>query len=326
MTSGAPVTPAPTPSPTEQASAAAAADDAVGVNGDPLIMGLSNQVFFFDGRSGSWYSAVSTPSFQWNMGLETYKGCPKHADNFVAGVGFTFFDKKGKADKRVKVKVLNPHGGVNVGCGGGSANCLGFGSLEIEIDGVAHVTGGDYEFMDGGGRIVAFNTFYECSRKWYDFDTNNLSSSSRRLENDKPDVFDVLGSLKPTMVDPEVCQKWMTDRHDQGNLFDQPGRWSTVIIETPDITFHLEYKQQNEVCDAHTIDVWISSVSLNFLAEHWEGVIGETKLDSQTAGSAGTRSMKKEISRAEALKYPRDDAYEVRSPFSTKCKGCAKRR
>jgi hypothetical protein len=330
-----PVTPAPTPpAPTPAPVAAAAAADAGGVNGDPLIMGLSNQVFFFDGKSGSWYSAVSAPSFQWNMELQTYNSCPEHADNFVAGVGLTFFDKKGKAEKQVKVKVVNPQGGVNVGCGGGSANCLGFGSLEIEIDGVVHVTGGDYKFKDGAGRIVAFNTFYQCSRKWYDFgvrpsfldDTNDLSSSSRRLENDKPDVFDVLDGLKSTMIDPEVCQKWMADRHDQDNLFDQAGHWSTVIVETPDITFHLEYKQQNELCDAHTIDVWISSVSPTLLAEHWEGVIGETKLDSHTANSAGTRSMKKVVSRAEALKYPSDDAYEVQSPFSSKCKGCAKKR
>ena len=36
-----------------------------GSNGDPIIMGLSGQVFKFDGRSGAWYSGISAPSFQY---------------------------------------------------------------------------------------------------------------------------------------------------------------------------------------------------------------------------------------------------------------------
>jgi hypothetical protein len=39
----------------------------------------------------------------------------------------------------------------------------------------------------------------------------------------------------------------------------------------------LRCKQENERCNAHSIDVWISSVSPALLKESWEGVVGETK-------------------------------------------------
>jgi hypothetical protein len=325
-----PITPSPTNAPIPAATPAPTF--AGGVNGDPLIIGLSGQLFFFDGRSGGWYSAISTPSFQWNMELQTYKNCPYHADNFVSGVGFTFYNRKGKAQKKVKVNVVNPQRGVNIGCGKGSANCLGSGSLEVIIDGVKHVTGGDYKFKDGGGRIVAFNTFYQCSRKWYDFDVRPPTLeeegtgllAGRRLNNDERNVFDVITGLKPTMIDEHVCQKWMTDREERDDLFDQAGHWSTVIIETKDITLHLEYKQQNELCESHSIDVWVSSVSASLLEEEWEGIIGETKDASYDGNNRSV--MAKPKSRAKVLKYAKDHDYEVVSPFATKCKGCTKKR
>jgi len=37
--------------------------------------------------------------------------------------------------------------------------------------------------------------------------------------------------------------------------------YSTIIIQTGDINLLLEYKQDHERCDAHSIDVWISSFS-----------------------------------------------------------------
>jgi hypothetical protein len=127
-----------------------------GVNGDPLIMGLSGQLFYFDGRSGAWYSAVSTKSFQWNMRTQVFENCPADSNNFISGVGFTIGNRK------VEVNVVNAYN-VDVGCGSGNEqHCLGSGSLELIIDGAKHTFGGDYSFKDGTGRIVAFNTYHQC--------------------------------------------------------------------------------------------------------------------------------------------------------------------
>jgi hypothetical protein len=67
-------------------------------------------------------------------------------------------------------------------------------------------------------RITVFNTFYACSRKWYDFemrpadDLGNSTSlrSGRALAVDEPGVFDVNMGLKKTMIEevvPEVDRR-----------------------------------------------------------------------------------------------------------------------
>ena len=131
-----------------------------GVNGDPLIMGLSGQLFYFDGHSGAWYSVVSTKSFQWNMRTQVFENCPADSNNFISGVGFTIGNRK------IQVNVVNAYN-VDVGCGTGTEqHCLGSGSLELIVDGVKHSLGGDYTFKDGSGRIVAFNTYHQCKSTW----------------------------------------------------------------------------------------------------------------------------------------------------------------
>mmetsp|Transcript_16734 Transcript_16734/g.27765 ORF Transcript_16734/g.27765 Transcript_16734/m.27765 type:complete len:567 (+) Transcript_16734:52-1752(+) len=321
-----PPTPAPTPAPivpTVVPTPAAVIKNA-GVNGDPLIMGLKGQLFKFDGRSGAWYSAVSTPTFQWNMRISQFEGCPAKSDTFCSGAGFTFFDSKRRKTRTIEVNVVNEHN-VDVGCGGEKKNCLGAGSLEIMLDGTKVVVGGDYKFKDGTGRVLAFNTFYQCARKWYDFEEVDVPEGKpkqtslregRRLEtSNTPGVFDVMDDLLgETMIDKEVCSKWTDDRKSLGDLFDQGGHYSTVIIQTEEITLHVEYKQENERCNAHSVNVWMSSVNEKTWNQPWEGVIGETK---------DAFIEKKDIySRTEMLKFADDEAYEVKSPFATTCKGC----
>jgi hypothetical protein len=151
--------PEPDPLPQTVTSTQAPAFTA-GVIGDSLILGLSGQRFKFNGRSGAWYSAISSQPFQWNMKIQHYESCPSDANNFVSAVGLTFME--GSKKRRIEVNVANAYN-VGVGCGADAvSHCLGFGSLELLIDGLKHVVGGEYTFKDGTGRIVAFNTYYPC--------------------------------------------------------------------------------------------------------------------------------------------------------------------
>ena len=323
-----PITPEPTPEPTPAPVTAAPVTPApvdIGVSGDPLIMGLTGQLFKFDGRNGAWYSAVSSKSFQWNMKINEYDNCPADSNKFVSGVGFTLFKKNPLTGSRVPahqiaVNVVNEWG-TSTGCGTEATNCLGNGSLELVIDGSKYVYPGDYQLKDGTGRVVAFNTFYECSRKWYDFDItpveeNPKSSRSLRRLSTFPGVFDVVRDLENTMVNKDVCDEWIAERQAKNDLFHQAGAWSTIIVKTEDISFHIEYKQETKRCDAHTVDVWISSVSPDLYDEEWEGVIGETKDPANHPGE--------KVERSEFLKFPKDEQYEVVSPFAHKCDGCIK--
>ncbi len=139
--------------------------------------------------------------------------------------------------------------------------------------------------------------------------------AGRRL--DQLNVFDVIDGLKDTMIDGQACDPWINERKLYGDLYMQPGHHSTIIVETADITLHFEYKQENERCDAHSIDVWISSVSPSLLEETWEGVVGETK--NLAIDASGKQNS---FNRMDVLKFSDDADYEVKSPFDNKCKGC----
>jgi hypothetical protein len=160
------------------------------------------------------------------------------------------------------------------------------------------------------------------ARKWYDFDvrpsdaTEPSLRASRRLDH-QPHVFDIIDGLKKTMIDELECTKWLDKRKEYNDLFAQVGHSSTIIVETEDITLHIQYKQENVRCNAHSIDVWISSVSRDLVAETWEGIIGETKNPAFTSNGKQTS-----VDRLKVLKFERDSDYEVMSPFSTNCKGC----
>jgi hypothetical protein len=153
--------------------------------GEILIMGLSGQAIGFRGRSGAWYSTISSRSLQWNMRLHSYDNCPKNANNFVSGFGLTLF-KNRKPCKRIDVNVINPYGifPLEASCGVlGKSHCLGAGSLEISIDEKRYVVSGDYRFDDAPGRVLVFNTDFNCKQRWHAFKTGSLSRTSDKINN-----------------------------------------------------------------------------------------------------------------------------------------------
>jgi hypothetical protein len=313
------VTPAPVPAPISP-----------GVNGDPIIMGLAGQIFKFEGRSGAWYSAASAKSFQWNMRTQKFEGCPVGSDTFLTGIGLTVFGTK---KHQVEINVVNPYT-VNAGCGN-EANkifdygCLGAGSLELVIDGHKIVQSIDMPFDDNTGRVIAFNTIGKCSRRWFDFDITpredrslRHGKSGRNLDvMQGAGIFDVLGSTKDTAVDQDGCSAWITERKERNDILKQTGTFSTIVIKTEKISFHVEYHQEWERCSAHSLDIWISEVKPDVVEEQWEGVIGETK----DLGYDNKKGEKRYMSREEALQFKNDEDYEVVSPYSTSCKACVPR-
>jgi hypothetical protein len=310
--------------------------------GDPLIMGLSGQAIGFRGRSGAWYSTISSRSLQWNMRLHSYDNCPKNANNFVSGFGLTLFQNR-KPSKRIDVNVINPYSvfPLETSCGGlEKSHCLGAGSLEIAIDDKRYVVGGDYRFDDAPGRVLVFNTNYNCKRRWRA--SNSASGSetvapsgegnpfntqleedlriSRRLGDldDYADAYSYIESLGDSMINESGCKEWIQERRKWNDLFQQPGRHTTIIIHTESISLQLEYKQQMQPCTTHSLDAWIISISPSLLEEPWEGLLGETKDLSYIP-----RQKEQEITdRAHKLKFSKDKAYEVTAPNSFRCKAC----
>ena len=244
----------------------------------------------------------------------------------------TVFKHGKKKEHSIEINIVNEHQ-TDIGCQTKDGQktyegCLGAGSLELVIDGRKITHAIDHSFADGSGRVVAYNTVSACSRRWFDFDvtpTNEIGASpirgrGRRLSSDtNPSTLDILSSVKNTMIDSGKCMEWMEERMEKDDIMSTAGTWSTIIIQTDVISLHVEYKQEQDRCSAHNLDVWVSSVTPEVAEEKWEGYIGETKKAGYKANGEHVR-----VERGEVLEYGEDEAYEVQSPFSTKCKGCYK--
>jgi len=178
-------------------------------------------------------------------------------------------------------------------------------------------------FDDNSGRVVAYNTFAKCSRRWFDFDIT--LRRRRQLRNQETflqgaGIFEVLESTKDTVVGKDGCNAWMNERKESKDILQRTGTFSTVVIKTEKISLHVEYKQEWERCNAHDLDIWITEVDPEVAEEPWEGIIGETK----NLGIMD-KAEKRFMGRMEALKFEDDEDYEVISSYSTECKACVVR-
>jgi len=289
------------------------------VNGDPLFMGFQGQVFKFDGRDGAWYANVASKNLQWNLRFGKFDSCPKKENMFVTGTAITIFRQetfdKNNIVHSIVVEVVDEDT-LPIDCQ--SEVCLGNGTLKISIDGNDIMQPGDYPLANVGGRVVAYNTYAACSRKWYDYEkvsdtVDAIFSTARELGSEKVPVDYVIES-RGEMVDAAQCEGWLNDRIVKNDLFDQGGYWSTVHIRTPLISFHVEYRQggngKDMSCDFNSLDAWITDASDKITGQEWKGVLGETRYPKFYADGKKITS-----DRDMLLVGKEDEDYEVDGPF-----------
>ena len=316
---------------------------AASIQGDPLITGLNDQAFLFEGHTGRWYAnlAMKAAPFQWNMLFEKYHSCPQGADTFITSSAFTFPGLDPANDPSHSI-FLTVDANSNFVCT--NPPCLGDGALTIVFDERTHLTHpGDYNFHEAGTRIVAHNTYGSCSRRWYDYISSDeeedvLETNEDSLYTPMDDFRRRLGALAPSsskssldfilenkgeMVNSADCKYWIIARQNEGNLFDQQGEWSSVHIDTPHISFHVELRQNRQPentrngasssCQYASLDVWITKISPYLMesAGDWRGILGETRVKKYDA--EGNQIV---TDRLQILDYPEDEAYEVDGPFS----------
>lgn len=307
--------------------------------GDPLVLGMAGQTFEFRGRSGAWYANVATSLLQWNLRFRQFESCPEGGDMLVTGVGYHTYPRA-DATRQHYIEVLAKDENLFFpGCKGGTP-CLGQGSLEIVVDGNLIIDKpGDYP-LSGGSRIVAYNTFEYCARKWHDYDEGlrkrraRMRLAGRKLsplpsEHDleanpgasaHQNPMDYVRHYKDKMVNPEGCEPWMAKREANDDLFAQLGGWSTIHIETPLVNFHVEYHQSLQSddvegdgsCSMHSIDSYVSGASPELAGQDWKGILGETR--KKKYYEDGTQVL---TDRTILLAGKNDEDYEVNGPFGT---------
>jgi len=296
-----------------------------GSQGDPIIIGLKGQVFKFEGTDGKWYSNLITHNLSWNMQFRKHKTCPKDEDMFISGM--SIIDSSGN-EKGFTSNILIESTPTPIPeCKDDSAVCLGGGTLRISFDGGDTFVSrpGDYR-PTPGSRLIAHNTYAACSRKWFDYAITKkkekaaraLRSRGRRamVTGDEKTPLELLSGKNSTMIDPAECNDWIQKRKEKDDLFSQGGLWSTIYIETPLVSFHIEYRQSNpekmdRACDFQSLDAWMSKVSNKLDNQEWNGILGETKkmiYDPLTEQQIRT-------DRSQLLRGKDDADYEVDGPF-----------
>jgi len=280
-------------------------DGNAGVNGDPLFVGIRGQVFKFDGKSDTWYANLATESVQWNLLFNEFDTCPEHENMFVTKASVSLRN----SNNQITVGVLDKDNFLP-GCADNTV-CLGEGSLGLEINGHFIRSPGEYELANNAGRVVIHNTYASCSRKWYDYVVSTKNNLRNLISNDyQESAMDLLLKHKGEMLDPEDCQSWVENRRQNGDLFSQNGSWTTVHVETNDISLHMEYRQANDACNSHLIDAWISKISPELLAQEWKGILGETRYPKLNADGSQIESDRNAL-----LAGQNDADYEVEGPY-----------
>eukprot|EP00547_Thalassionema_nitzschioides_P000816 CAMPEP_0194200194 /NCGR_PEP_ID=MMETSP0156-20130528/905_1 /TAXON_ID=33649 /ORGANISM="Thalassionema nitzschioides, Strain L26-B" /LENGTH=1201 /DNA_ID=CAMNT_0038925161 /DNA_START=53 /DNA_END=3658 /DNA_ORIENTATION=+ len=289
-----------------------------GANGDPVILGLQNQVFKFDGRDGAWYSNLASKDLQWNMLFKTFETCPADENTFISGISLSTSDETSKGLSSDILIVTTPEPIPE--CQNDPNNvCLGGGTLHISFDGGNTYVSrpGDYHYASQS-RLVAHNTYGACSRKWHDYDISDntpysLRNGGRRMTVQEKKPLDLLANTKLTMIDPSECSTWIEDRLIKNDLFEQQGRWSTIYVEGPLVSFHIEYRQSDwfdRKCDFQSLDAWMSTVSPKLQKTDWNGILGETKQKKFNLMGEQIKS-----DRYQLLRGKNDSDYEVDGPF-----------
>mmetsp|Transcript_22402 Transcript_22402/g.33858 ORF Transcript_22402/g.33858 Transcript_22402/m.33858 type:complete len:1758 (-) Transcript_22402:89-5362(-) len=246
-------------------------DQSAGVEGDPLIVGVQKQKFEFEGKHDQWYANFASKKLQWNMKYYHFDTCAGDSSMYVTSMGFTIRKSNGGSPHKVLISVID-ESQTFPGCDNGV--CLSDGSLKIDVDGQTITNPGDY-LLSNDLRIIAFNTYEACARKWYEYEEGihrhddlydnavvhrNLRHSSPRSFFSNSSIFDwftrrsrTLLSSKTAlqfirddrqfMVRPLECSPWLEARTEKDDLFLQSGGWSNVYIETNDARFQIQHRQ-----------------------------------------------------------------------------------
>lgn len=303
------ITPEPTAAPT--------LSDGGGFNGDPIILGLQNQVFKFQGRNGAWYSNLSNKYFQWNMQFKQFDSCPQDENMFVSGISLSI-----RGEEKSDILIATTPEAIPECRENPNKVCLGEGTIHISFDGGRTFISepGNHHF-GSYNRIVAHNTYAACSRKWHDYDVSRtdwrrLRDGGGRATIQEKKPLQLLSDNKAKMIDEKECNDWIENRIKNDDLFQQKGQWSTLYIETNHVAFHVEYRRSDwyhRKCDFQSLDAWMTKVSDIINDAEWDGILGETRytIYDKTTGEQITTD------RYKLLRGKADADYEVDGPFGT---------
>lgn len=285
----------------------------------PELTGLDGQIQRFhiedhpDQRGVTWYKLLASSKLQWNMAAYRWNKCPHGEDVFMGNTGFSFHEP----DPQDPTKMLSNYLQFRVqrrderdclwnyskACLAGGSFVMKFGKTESDV-----FHPGDYslETSDGVIRTVAYNTNRACSIEM----NPDIASAGLSLENT---AIDFLRQAKEYTVDPEGCETWIKEREEKDDLFSFNSDLSTVNIHTPWASITIQVRQNKvkteESCVFASMNVWVTNLSPDLLADEFSGVLGvEKHFNFPPSSSTSNVAIR-------ALSHMDTEQYEVDGPF-----------
>mmetsp|Transcript_4315 Transcript_4315/g.4736 ORF Transcript_4315/g.4736 Transcript_4315/m.4736 type:complete len:86 (+) Transcript_4315:667-924(+) len=73
---------------------------------------------------------------------------------------------------------------------------------------------------------------------------------------------DFVSHVHGEMTDSTICKEWIDDRSKYDDIFKQGGNLSIVHVQTPLISFHIEYRYSpDNNCEFSPLETWITDAS-----------------------------------------------------------------
>jgi len=277
------------------------------IDSGPELTGLQGQIYQFHpeiAESGhSYYQALSSPRFQWNIAPYRWPSCPSGSDTFLGDTGFVFHEPDPNDHSLIKSKHLRFRiqrradreclWNHSKSCLAGGNLIMNFGKTSTDI-----LYPGDYSLKtnDGVIRIVAYNTNRACVRKGHegsnvagnDGEAAAAANFNGRVEDAENFVvkqpLDYLRQSISHTADPEKCRAWIDERDTDGDddVFHFNSDAATVHIDTPWMQIVLQL-QQNKVATAATcvyasMNVYVADMIPLLVKNGFGGVLGEAAL------------------------------------------------
>jgi len=218
-------------------------------------------------KKKGWLRKLESQSLRWDIHSNEFDTCPKNK-HFVDASTMTFYYSTGQ-DEVAHSIVIEAVKNNDTPDDCQSSVCLGNGSLNIYVDGNLIIKPGDYSLINVGGRIIAYNTHLACARKKDEPSSTGSGLRSHRKLYEAPLVLqrmrtpvDFVSHVHGEMTDSTICKEWIDDRSKYDDIFKQGGNLSIVHVQTPLISFHIEYRYSpDNNCEFSPLETWITDAS-----------------------------------------------------------------
>ena len=284
----------------------------------------------------SFYNIVSSSTFIWNMAPYKYDNCPSGSNMFNLNNGFTFLHPDPKNPSKTKKQYLNfklNRRDSRQCLFNGSETCLGGGNFILNLGMTTPDMYNPGVYNVGSIHLVAHNTIRDCSRRWYDLDTESIvqgvgqqmnqqdqaSSTFDTPHLEKKTPFDYLRQGLHLTTNPQRCEAWINERELKNDLFKFNSDQVTVHISTPYMHLNIDVRQNkvptDEECNYATMKVWITDINDEMLLQELrEGRVGGI-LGAQGQGQGGPQEVLQEM--PIVMDTVSIEAYQVDGPFGT---------